>query len=320
MSVVLFTGAGASRPFDYPTTIEFYNAIDHGHIPMRDELLRHVNLLNKTNSDFLDVEDAFEFLENVIKIRNEPHGSFLSKISESDLGIPKITRFLEYSKELCLSKYSKPIHKNKVLDIYYPLLSKYQWEETPISLYTTNYDIIPDHLNDICNDNKLGFYDGFRDGKWNQYGWKNQKNGLKVYHLHGSINWYKRDDQLFKFPIPDTTKSPNFIIFPGFKDNPEERDEYYHFLHSELRSDLYKTKYFIVIGFSFRDTHINSVIKDALQNNNELIIYILTPNNIPIRMTQLIAEHPSYEGRINHLKVRFEEAPSYINDLPNLLL
>ena len=315
MSVVLFTGAGASNPFGYPITTEFFNQIDSKYSTIKSNLQSSINsVFYGGNNRVLDAEDVFQFLEVIEDFRNNPYGRFIHHGYNNE-GIKQALEFYQYSKKLCFYKYSHDISVDTLKSIYLPLLNKCGWEDAPISLYTTNYDRVPNYLNAMCKEKDLNYYDGFRDGEWNINEWDIQTNGLKVYHLHGSIYWIEDDNKLKKLPTLKTSTYPHFVLFPGFKGNPKDENEYYGFLHNKFEEDLNKAKYLIVIGFSFRDEYINSIVENALKTNNDLIICILTPPPMPSIMAKLNTEHTEYQGRIRHFPHKFEEKSHYLEKL-----
>ncbi len=124
---------------------------------------------------------------------------------------------------------------------------------------------------------------------WNFDLFKSYK--IKLYKLHGSVNWRRDGNFVYRVPRKQTHKQ-NAIIYPGYKDTPKE--EPFKSLHSAFSEELNSTDLLIAIGFSFRDVTLNKIILDALDTNKKLRILIWNPN---------LPEHPFPKNRtINYAK------------------
>lgn len=65
-------------------------------------------------------------------------------------------------------------------------------------------------------------------------------------------------------------KVEHLLIFPGYKGNPEKGgQETFSYPHKSLRDELKEAQHFIVIGFVFRDAHINSILREAMRSNEK---------------------------------------------------
>jgi len=278
MAITLLTGAGASRAFEYPTTIEFFSELAPNENKQHQEILQR--LRQQIGTTQLDVEDVLSILEPIEDFFKTPSGKFTSS-KLADNWQQKIITFSKLCRDRCFELYGKDPKYEIVSEYYLPILNSCGWKDNKVSLYTTNYDPISDSIMDLAEEHRLPCYDGFKSrGKWDPENYNEHVTGLNIYRLHGSMSWVQRNGHIIN--TRDYTlrqgKVDHLLIYPGYKGNPEnERQEAYSFPHISLRKELYETEYFIVIGFAFRDKHINSIVSDALKNNEKLKIIVVNP-------------------------------------------
>lgn len=163
-----------------------------------------------------------------------------------------------------------------------------------LKLFTTNYDMLFEQAANEC-----GFIiiDGFtftfpRVFNGNNYDYdivirKNsrilaQENyASKVFHLyklHGSLDWKKdiETEQVMKCDY--TTNDQPVMIFPSsIKYETSYEQPFFEMMsrfQSELRMD---NALLIIIGYSFGDKHINSMIFEALELNHSLQMVVVDP-------------------------------------------
>lgn len=148
-----------------------------------------------------------------------------------------------------------------------------------LHLFTLNYD--------ECVEQGLSDSLGEINGKWttgfDRTGWKPdllEKRGRKydafLYKLHGSLDWVE-DEELgvcsLKWPMADRAEEiPNtyesFLIFAtAIKVIP--RDPYLTLL-SKFRSELYRCDCVVILGYSFGDDHVNTMLLDAMRRRPHL--------------------------------------------------
>ena len=136
--------------------------------------------------------------------------------------------------------------------------------------------------------------------------------GLAIYRLHGSMSWIENGDRIVNtrdYSLRARGHAGHLIIYPGFKGNPE-RDGHsaFRFAHTTLRGELGETSVVLVIGFSFRDPHINDIFRDALKTNQNLRVVVWNPQWPEGPDVGLAELKQGNEKRIVHLKTGFGDA------------
>jgi hypothetical protein len=110
----------------------------------------------------------------------------------------------------------------------------------------------------------------------------------------------------------------HLIIYPGFKGNPEQDGHSaFRFAHAALRNDLGETSTVLMIGFSFRDPHLNDIFREALKTNQKLLMVIwnpIWPEGPDVGLDELKQE---YGDRIVHINAKFgdEDALSQLEQV-----
>lgn len=165
--------------------------------------------------------------------------------------------------------------KNKKTASYYGGFAKLQKEiGHSIRVFSLNYD--------LCFENTIGktnIHLGFGENDvWNYLSFtpsEEAKRPFYLYKLHGSLDWYNEENDL-KI-CDDSAAKPELIFGLGAKLRAHDP---YLFYMQEFRRYLYgepDCKLMVVIGYSFQDSHINSILKQALINQ-EKKLYIVTYN------------------------------------------
>ena len=163
-----------------------------------------------------------------------------------------------------------------------------------LKLFTTNYDMLFEQAANECG---FTMIDGFtftfpRVFNGNNYDYdivirKNsritaQENyANKVFHLyklHGSLDWERDDetDQIRKCDFANN-KRPVMIFPSSIKYETSYEQPFFEMMsrfQTELRMD---NALLIIIGYSFGDKHINSMIFEALEQNHSLQLVIVDP-------------------------------------------
>jgi hypothetical protein len=303
MQATIFTGAGASKPLDYSTTTEFFPS---------DNAFPKPNYLNFFNhikehlgvSGVVDVEKVLEVLQPAEENLKTLSGKFIAKKLTDNWG-NLIPSFTEYIRGRCFDLYGFYPNEDKVNELYNPLLDIVRWKEQKISLFTVNYDPVTDAIMEIAEQMKIPSYDGFKPrGRWDPSGYNDIKKGFNIYRLHGSMSWIKQGAHVIN--TRDYSRrsgnTKHLIIYPGYKGNPEnEEEEVFYYPHNALRTQLEKTDLLIVIGFSFRDNHINSILNNAFKKNPGLKLIVIN-DKLPQGLSKLETYN---ENSVVHIKDKF---------------
>jgi len=287
MSVMLFLGAGASRAFDYPTTVEFLKIAKENIHNTRtfDYVVQFLEGRDGPNN--IDIEKVLWELTdfyNCFTTIEEQGGfkkwMFFDNNLLGDSGthrqfVNEIKKLRDKIYELVYHTYWKRDFK-KSNQTYRKLFNSIKG---PVDIFTTNYDLCVEYA--FWSDTQLKdlFYDGFDYDKvdvcWKPQGYETPQ--YRLYKLHGSLNWkYGEDGKILRFNRRDIwDPQAQVMLYPGFKGEPKE--QHYQFLHEQLTNKLNKSTHCIAIGFSFRDDAINKIFKNAFSVNKGLRILIWNP-------------------------------------------
>lgn len=163
-----------------------------------------------------------------------------------------------------------------------------------VKIYTTNYDTL---FEEAAEDGGFILVDGFSFSKSRKFSSKyfdydfverqgskipdEPKYISKVVHLlkiHGSIDWeLGTDNNVYK--VTDTRGSNPLMIYPRRAKFEQSYEKPYFELFSRFQNDLKQPNTLLmVIGFSFADKHIRSIVEDAVKSNPGLKVLIVDIN------------------------------------------
>ena len=168
---------------------------------------------------------------------------------------------------------------------------------SPVDFFILNYDTL---FEDSIALEKIKFTDGFNGSAtayWDLNNFEDTSVKARVFKIHGSIDWFllqESDSQLSLFKVRDTIKfnSPekqnkNILIWPMASKYQEAQNNPYLQIIQKFRESIKKNKDTVlgVLGYSFKDNHINEEIRIALEQFGEgltCIIFIKDdPEKIP---------------------------------------
>lgn len=97
-------------------------------------------------------------------------------------------------------------------------------------------------------------------------------NGIgRIIKLHGSIDWKLSGDNILTgIASPSEKIEEHGILYPGYKNNPVNR--IFTRMHEHLRLVCNNASIAIFIGFSFRDKHINSILREIPNKTRKIVI------------------------------------------------
>ena len=314
MPIILLTGAGASAPLGYPTTTTFFGSPPENPGWTNDTWNLFLDLfvgekgLLGTDTT-VDVENVLQFLDDSATLFEGHAGAFVKKHAGASWA-----QLLSQIKTLilhrCFSVYGKQISFDDVARLYQPLLDLLDCHRRPVSLFTTNYDPVPDKLMAWAVKKGLPAYDGF-DGRlhWNPRGYDDLDRGLGIYRLHGALSWIHEGNRVKNTRIYDRvprTLIEYVLIYPGSRENPEDEAEaVFPFLHQAFKRKLSQATLLLVIGFSFRDPCLNKVLESSLRENKKLNLFLVLPHLPSGPDVGLQSLMSAFQPRIEHFAVHF---------------
>lgn len=161
---------------------------------------------------------------------------------------------------------------------------------TSINFFTTNYDTL---LEDALILERKEVVDGFTGGAmgfWNPEEFEKSKtlsNRHKLYKLHGSIDWYKDQDNSFirrRYGAKYLADNSNILIYPQATKYIETQKDPFATMFSCFRNHL-QVKFdniLVICGYSFGDNHINNEIEISMSlpcNKTNLLVFVKEERN-----------------------------------------
>ncbi len=296
-SILVFAGAGASKavgPSQYPTTVEFFNALpaevtSQPHFQHVETFLR-----TTTGQESLDIElvlwrlkELREFCHASLDPQNLAgwmiqNGRFNSPGSNAHVGslreiagttIQHLDQLISQINKKVYDLYAKLPDQDSLKRTWIPLLSAISTLTPCTEIVTTNYDMIIESalgIEPVADNGWRGSVYRTLDTPLWQGPSSTHTKGLLT-KLHGSVNWSKQGETIF---ISDPTfkgqHENHAIIYPGFKGRPAE--PLFLAFHEHLRRTIQTSRVAIFIGFAFRDPYINEIIASSLTARTTCIV------------------------------------------------
>ncbi|MBI2806083.1 MAG: SIR2 family protein [Planctomycetes bacterium] len=182
-----------------------------------------------------------------------------------------------------------------------------------LHLFTLNYDeCVEQALNDALGEINGKWTTGFDHKGWKPDLFENKRHKFEalLYKLHGSLDWVE-DEELgvcsVKWPMAEraeevpSTYDSLLIFATAMKVIP--RDPYLTLL-TKFRSELYRCECVVILGYSFGDDHVNTMLLDALRRRPQLQCVIANRKGsitdyLPSQLKEEIANerfHNIYQG------------------------
>lgn len=334
MKISLFLGAGASVPFQKPTTLEFkrrFTRDSYGNSRkdprLRDAILNH--------HEYPDIEHVLQALREIREFENSKGGKFITWLGDGllfrysnshtvkydELVRSEITPLENEIKKAVFDYYRWDSSVNatlrKIYDSIFNMIIKYQKD---IHVFTTNYDIAIEEYCGITNEHKC--IDGFvYNNRKRRHLWANgvmnppdhdRGRDVYLYKLHGSLNWkYHSDHGLERTSeesqINDPSYTDNLLVYPTMNPKDGHEKDPYKTIRKHFVKQMNASEACIVIGFSFRDLHINEVMIDFIKKKKPLIV--ISPSAVEDVCSSLLSiDIPKYDE--NRLEVQIPKFPN----------
>lgn len=300
-SIALFLGAGASRAFGYPTTTEFLDTLQRGY---PSELKNVLNSMSEAES-VSDIEHVLLFIDAVLSFNSAPHVSDVLKLRSPEIKILNekmsweayLSRIQTLKKNIISSIYSAYEYKEdkrdeikKYFDSFFESIFDIIPYET-LDIFTTNYDSVIEEYALQSQHILINGFSNDRNGRyWNPDRLRDalpDEKSIRLLKLHGSLNWrLTQDDRIEWVKVEEErTRSQrykeNVLIYPTQKYLLNQKPYSTMFnIFTEICKDI---TYFVVIGCSFRDDYINTILLNTLQQASLKKLIAVSPhasNNI----------------------------------------
>lgn len=308
MKIALFLGAGASKQFNMDTTADFKIRLekiakDNPNTNRNQQNIPTTFASLVNNPDFKDVEEILQAIKELMEhIPNINSFSHYAKSAWDKLTCPQIPQFnksmfvqlpsildsikTQINNEV-FNSYNWDEDNNAQLESFYSKLFQIiGMSSAEIYVGTTNYDqaienfcLLPNSQYS-CNDgfklHEPNLESIFSMDNFTLANTEDDKKVIKLFKIHGSLNWSKPTDQIFKISKDRSTIKPNERVFVAPTLNPKDgmNNEPFKGLNVLFNDCLHQSQICVIIGYSFRDQHINSNFKRFLENPKHQIIII----------------------------------------------
>ena len=349
--MLLFLGAGASKPFGIPTMQDFLKIFDKkiGDSPIYQAL----KLSFKTDCDLevlmTVIEDLTKSSEEFFRTISPQTSYFLfhqeheaaKRYIHEENGKNKAKELLDRIKTIIREECIKAISEDsRILEVYDDFFnsltternkmdSKRPWGATQVTnskndipsdfrIFTTNYDTC---MEVYFNRKELEFSRGIV----NKYGetlfdvdsYETPSNtNIRIFKLHGSVDLFEEKGKIRKLNVAGAKKT--FLGHEYGKESmrwPIEFGGYRHIIESpyldlfrKLRDAATRNKWWIVIGFSFRDRTICSLLNNVLtlKSKRDRPTILLLDNHPEIIIKRLENwDYPALAKTIQPVEVQF---------------
>jgi len=315
--MLLFLGAGASKPFGIPDMNELTNIVIN-ELKNKHKPIWIIEEFKKRVENFGMKPDIEAILTCIDALKNPEVGmknagafaAYLSRFSKpKEMHLGKDKEFYENLsrdiREVIRNRCFLPEDENKInniVKVYDNLFSSLNFNFFhELSVFTTNYDYC---FETYCFERECDFFDGFEPqmGIQTYVGMDKSDKKLKICKLHGSSNYVIttrnkliKTDQIVKpgDRVISGKIAKESMIYPT-TEKYFSKDPYFSSLR-KLREDLVtgvskkEEKIILIVGYSFRDDAINNAFIDALNTPifRKKHIFLIDPfansiiNNIP---------------------------------------
>jgi hypothetical protein len=140
----------------------------------------------------------------------------------------------------------------------------------PVEIFTTNYDILLERSFERARiplfDGFVGTFKPFFCPEYLENGDMIPRDWVRLWKLHGSVNWYKEDKQ--KVIYRGEVSRKGLLILPSHLKYDESRKQPYQSFINRMGQVLtHHNTILIICGYSFGDQHLNEIVYNALDTN-----------------------------------------------------
>lgn len=288
-------GAGASHPAGIPTIMDLTENFLND--PLQIEYEGRVGGFGGAGRDPEGIGEKIKTLSEITqehfgKMDLETMMSLIVQLESDRLGKLLVTQFpslksiepakLSRIKYLIQDYIRKKCEKIKTVEYFAPLQGLKPKSES-LNIFTLNYD---GTIEIFCEKNNIRCADGF-DPYWNPSNFNDNKDGVNLFKLHGSLYWFKSESgKYIKVPIKGlritdmrylTDESVSeMMIYPELE--KDKQSVVYSSLSQKFKEELNHTEVCVIIGYSFRDDDIRNNIIESLSTNPNLWLVLVSPH------------------------------------------
>ncbi len=308
--VAFLLGAGASVPAGVPDTIHFVTEFVESTPPHAEQLATLIDSLRTwcdARGRLLDVEVLYEVLRS---LGGFEESYFVDQVPVESCALSRndaatVCHALEdfiHARAFVAPDKAEYLHE----------LRLFVARSRPLRIFSTNYDTAVELA---CSQQKLTWEDGF-SLYWSPDVFEDRDADVHLVKLHGSVLWYRddcgnyirspmgrraADDQP---PLLFSGACEPLLIYPARKSANDAPYSHNMQMLSRCLGTRESRVLLIVVGYSFRDDHLRTLLFDAARRNASLRVVLVDPRAAGIYEDQLRheprdGENPSpLDGRV----------------------
>lgn len=306
LKVGLFLGAGASVPLSLPATKELKDRLIRKYSysdvsSASQELFYLASILNVPGFD--DIEHVLQCIKELDDFFHNSYGGmyFLRgehkwiqqhprRPWEINILIDNIKRVRKMVEDDVFENYAWNHDADQFLTIVHGnLLAAIKQHSKEMHVFTTNYDRA---IEEYCSNKarKCRCIDGFRTDEYSgRRGWDGTFNypvepevtNVYLYKLHGSLTWKRHKvygivNTGEERRSTDSNYLENMLVYPTLSPKDGQEVEPYSKIREEYRKFMETANTCVVVGFSFRDVHLNSIFTEFYRRG--MCIIVVSPS------------------------------------------
>ncbi|MBI5402906.1 MAG: SIR2 family protein [Ignavibacteriae bacterium] len=249
-------------------------------LPNVDDLTKEVLkvLKNKNFTDLLSDDDNIEDILNKVQQLK----SLISKDKEfNNLKEKEIIEFEKSIKKTIFGKLSTDVVFDKLCNLVIWL--NFINREFEKEIFSLNYDLLLEKALEKVN---LPYFSGFvgnlkpffiSDSVDDFKGLYVKQSWVKLWKLHGSLNFKKSKDEKIFIENNVNNEFENLLVYPSMdKYLSSRKAPFISYLDRFRKYLLENEKVLLILGYSFNDDHVNDIIINGLNNNTRLTVLTFT--------------------------------------------
>jgi NAD-dependent SIR2 family protein deacetylase len=266
-----------------------------------EDYLSHVNLYEKINSPLLDdkgnnlkmqlMKIIADDCDLVLDASNSHHGEFIRKMTARKASEPRF--------QLFTTNYDTLFEQAAVKRGGYTIIDGFSFSYPRLfSGANFDYDIVNRERTRIKKEESFA------------------PNVFQLFKIHGSIDWEKIGDKIFQRDV-----KPNHpcIIYPASNKYESSYEQPYFEMMAHLQQTLRKEgTLLVVIGFGFKDKHIQNTIREAVTQNPNFHLLIVAFDKSDNLTPDLVDGYITDDGKVkeSNVSVYYSEFKDFVNVIP----
>lgn len=280
-------------PYDPIEVEELFDALNS--LANKDALLvsEFVERWDRTLGDFLDDFDGraigrnFETLVNRVLVKQQNRSMFSSHDSDYE----NFARSMQKNSNVSLDFQGVPKFQRPLFESLYKHLTiqpeSTEYLDSMVSsddvtvIASLNYDLAIE-----ASAKSMGLEVDYGLDRWDQQkkvSWRGNSD-VKLLKLHGSLNWTGSLEDITIRHDEIKSHESRVMIFGGVSNKLSAEGPFLQFL-GKLENALNDAEVIVIIGYSFRDAHINSLLQRRRLNKRKTKMIVIDPK--PVALYQI---------------------------------